>query len=242
MAGQMSLFELVGEDERDMFEVKLPPVGEYEKEERLAYEKEVLGVYVSGHPLEEYSTFLESRISARTSDFLLDEETNTVKLTDRDEVVIGGILTDKKIKYTKNDKVMAFITIEDLYGSIEVILFPRDYEKNSRKLEADSKVFVKGRVQVEDEKDGKLIGSEVLLFEEVPRRLVLTFPDKNTYLERAGELDAMLADSDGVDGVTVKCRKEHIQKNYPPNRNIHIDDALLAALRKAFGEECVAVR
>ena len=172
----------------------------------------------------------------------MDEETNTTKVSDGAEAVIGGILTDKKIKYTKNDKIMAFLTIEDLYGSIEVVVFPRDYEKNSGRLEVDSKVFVKGRIQVEDEKDGKLIGSQIIPFDEMPRRLILTFPDKESYLKNVPLLDQMFADSEGTDGITVICRKERAQKNYPPSQNIHIDEALLEQLRDLLGVENVKVK
>lgn len=242
MAGQMSLFDLAQDDDKESFEIPLPDVGEYTKEVMLAFEKEVVGVYISGHPLEEYKDFIECRVSAKTSDFYLDEETNTTKVTDGKEVVIGGILADKKVKYTKNDKMMAFLTIEDLYGSMEVVVFPRDYEKNSDKLIVDSKVFVKGHVQVEDEKDGKLIGSQIYPFDSVPRRLTVRFPDKDTYLAQASKLDGILADSEGSDSVAVICSKERIQKVLPANRNIHIEEALLDKLRETFGAESISVK
>ncbi len=242
MAGQMSLFDFAVEEEKETFEIPLPDVGEFPKEVLLAFEKEVAGVYISGHPLEEYADFIERRISAKTSDFYLDEESNETKVTDGADVVIGGILADKKIKYTKNDKKMAFLTIEDLYGSMEVILFPRDFEKCSEKLVVDSKVFVKGRVQIEDEKDGKLIGSQVMPFEEVPRNLTVFFRDKESYLQQEQKLDAMLADSEGKDGVTIVCVKERVQKVLPKNRNVHINEELLERLKLEFGEECVRVK
>ena len=242
MAGQISLFDYVQEEDKEAFEIPLPDVGEYPKEVMLAYEKEVVGVYISGHPLEAYKEFIESRVNARTSDFYLDEETNATKVIDGSEVTIGGILADKKIKYTKNDKIMAFLTIEDLYGSIEVVVFPRDYEKNSEKLVVDSKVFVKGRVQVEDEKDGKLIGSRIFSFDEVPRRLTIYFRDKESYMQQERKLDDMLADSEGKDRVAVVCVKERIQKVLPENRNVQIDESLLVQLRREFGEECVRVK
>ena len=242
MAGQMSLFDLAGEEEKDSFEIPLPDVGEYPKEVLLAFEKEVVGVYISGHPLEEYKEFIERRITAKTSDFYLDEETNTTKVSDGEDVMIGGILADKKIKYTKNDKMMAFLTIEDLYGSMEVVVFPRDYEKCSDKLIADSKVFVKGRVQVEDEKDGKLIGSQIVPFDEMPRQMAVYFRDKDSYMQQAQKLDAMLAESEGNDSVTIVCVKERVQKTLPPNRNVSADAELVNNLKKEFGEECVRVK
>ncbi len=242
MAGQMSLFDFADDEEKDAFEIPLPDVGEYTKEELVVFEKEVTGIYVSGHPLESYKDFIEHRISARTSDFYLDEETNEVKVEDGKDVIVGGILADKKNKYTKNDKVMAFVTLEDMYGSIEVVIFPRDYEKNSEKLVVDSKVFIKGRVQVEDEKDGKLIGSQIYRFEDVPRRLTVTFEDKDAYTKRAQKLDELLADSEGKDSVAIVCKKERVQKVLPANRNIYIEETLLEKLRREFGVENITVR
>ena len=144
LAGQMSLFDLVSEEEKKAYEVRFPNVEEYTKEIKLGFEKEVLGIYLSGHPLEEYEEKWRKNISAVTADFMLDEETNAVKIKDNQSVVIGGIITEKTIKYTKQNKAMAFITVEDLFGTVEVIIFPRDYEKYSRYLNEDEKVFVAG--------------------------------------------------------------------------------------------------
>ena len=240
-AGQMSLFDLVSAEEKEAMEQKLPDLPEFPKETLLAFEKEVVGFYVSGHPLEEYSLFIQRRTAAKTSDFYLDEETGTTRVEDGKEYTIAGILTDKRLKYTKNNKTMAFLTIEDMYGSLEVILFPRDYERNMEKLNVDARVFVKGRAQVEDLKDGKLIGSQVLFFEEMPRRLAVYFADKQEYLSRAGELDALLADSEGKDSVAIVLRAERAQKVLPPNRNVEITEALLEKLAAKFGQDNVKV-
>ena len=241
LVGQMSLFDLVGEEEKSDFHTPLPDVGEFDRQELLAYEKEVVGFYISGHPLEEYKTFLERRITAKTSDFYRDEETGEPKVTDGKEVVIGGILTDKKIKYTKNNKIMAFLTIEDLYGSIEVVIFPRDYERNQSRLEVDGKIFVQGRVQLEDEKDGKLIGSVISRFDEMPRRLAIGFADKDSYLKQADQLIELLKGPEGKDSVLIVCKKERVQKFLPPNQNIHIEETLLERLSAAFGKDNIKV-
>ena len=150
LAGQMSLFDLVSEEEKKAYEVRFPNVEEYSKEIKLGFEKEVLGIYLSGHPLEEYEEKWRKNISAVTADFMLDEETNAVKIKDNQSVVIGGIITEKTIKYTKQNKAMAFITVEDLFGTVEVIIFPRDYEKYSRYLNEDEKVFVAGHANVDN--------------------------------------------------------------------------------------------
>ena len=159
----MSLFDLVSEEEKKAYEVRFPNVEEYTKEIKLGFEKEVLGIYLSGHPLEEYEEKWRKNISAVTADFMLDEETNAVKIKDNQSVVIGGIITEKTIKYTKQNKAMAFITVEDLFGTVEVIIFPRDYEKYSRYLNEDEKVFVAGHANVEEDKNGKLICEKSIL-------------------------------------------------------------------------------
>lgn len=123
MAGQMSLFEFVPDEDRQSFELKYPNVGEYDAEEALAYEKEVLGIYLSGHPLEKYAATLKKNITANAIDFVLEEESGAVKIKDNAHVVIGGMIAAKTIKFTKYNQAMAFITIEDLTGTVEVIIF-----------------------------------------------------------------------------------------------------------------------
>ena len=192
LAGQMSLFDLVSEEEKKAYEVRFPNVEEYTKEIKLGFEKEVLGIYLSGHPLEEYEEKWRKNISAVTADFMLDEETNAVKIKDNQSVVIGGIITEKTIKYTKQNKAMAFITVEDLFGTVEVIIFPRDYEKYSRYLNEDEKVFVAGHANVEEDKNGKLICEKIYSFDDTKRELWLQFATKESYEEKEKELYSRL--------------------------------------------------
>ncbi|MDE6221084.1 MAG: DNA polymerase III subunit alpha, partial [Lachnospiraceae bacterium] len=240
-AGQMSLFDIVSEEDKKELEIKMPDVGEYEKELLLSFEKEVLGFYVSGHPMQEYQTVWEKRITARTSDFYLDEETGLTHVQDSSKATIGGMIMDKKIKYTKQDKIMAFLTVEDLVGSIEVIVFPNAYEKYSSKLLEESKVFIEGRVQGEDERDGKLICESVISFDEIPRKVWLKFPDMNTYINKEAELFDAIYDSEGIDNVIIYIEETRQKKTLPPNRNIKADSTVLDKLRGLFGEENVRV-
>jgi len=166
LAGQMSLFDIADESQKEEFDIRMPDVGEYTKEMRLAFEKEVLGIYLSGHPLEEYQALWNKYITNNTNDFALDEESGEVRVEDQATAVVGGLIADKTIKYTKNNQVMAFLTLEDLVGSVEIVVFPRDYEKYGSLLNEDAKIFVKGRVSVEEEKDGKVICEQIVSFEE----------------------------------------------------------------------------
>ncbi len=169
LAGQMSLFDIAEESQKEEFDIRLPDVGEYTKEMKLAFEKEVLGIYLSGHPLEEYQELWQQYANNNTSDFTLDEETGEVRVDDQAVTVVGGMIADKTVKYTKNNQVMAFITLEDLVGSVEVVVFPRDYEKYGMLLNEDAKIFVKGRTSVEEDKNGKVICEQIVSFEEAGR-------------------------------------------------------------------------
>ncbi|MBP5198368.1 MAG: DNA polymerase III subunit alpha [Lachnospiraceae bacterium] len=169
LVGQLSLFDIASDDQKEEFNFKLPNVGEYDKELMLSFEKEVLGIYISGHPLEEYKDMWQKFITNTTTDFALDEETGAVVAEDKKSAVVGGMISARTIKYTKNDKVMAFVTLEDLVGTVEIVVFPNDYEKYGPLLLEDSKVFVKGRVSLEEDKDGKLICEQVISFDEATK-------------------------------------------------------------------------
>lgn len=241
MSGQMSLFDIVSEEQKKELEVKMPDVGEYAKEMVLSFEKEVLGFYVSGHPMQEYQLLWEKRITAKTSDFMLDDETGSVSVADGSRVVIGGIITDKKIKYTKNDKIMAFINLEDLVGSVEVIVFPQSYEKYSAKLVEDGKVFIEGRVSVDEERDGKLICEKITSFDELPRKVWLRFPNMGDYAQKEKALSDAMFESEGNDSVIIYIEETRQKKQLPANKNIKADSEVLDRLRGLCGEENVKV-
>jgi len=241
MVGQMTLFDLVSEDQKEEFQIRMPDVGEYSKETLLAFEKEVLGIYVSGHPLEAYEEKWKKSISATTADFQLDEETGHTKVHDGAKEIIGGMITEKTIKHTKTNQMMAFITVEDLLGTVEVVVFPRDYEKNRDYLEVDSKVFVRGRVSEEDDKPSKMICEKIIPFERTKKELWIQFPDKATFLDEEQIIYGYLADSDGDDEVMIYCAKERAVKKLPKNRNIGINEQILSRLMNHFGEKRVKV-
>lgn len=241
MVGQMTLFDLVSEDQKEEFQIRMPDVGEYSKETLLAFEKEVLGIYVSGHPLEAYEEKWKKSISATTADFQLDEETGHTKVHDGAKEIIGGMITEKTIKHTKTNQMMAFITVEDLLGTVEVVVFPRDYEKNRDYLEVDSKVFVRGRVSEEDDKPSKMICEKIIPFERTKKELWIQFPDKVTFLDEEQIVYGYLADSDGDDEVIIYCAKERAVKKLPKNRNIGINEQILSRLMNHFGEKRIKV-
>ena len=241
MTGQMSLFDIVGEEQKSEFDIPLPNVGEYEKSTKLAFEKEVLGIYLSGHPMEEYEEQWRKGISKTTQDFQFDEELGFSRVSDGAAEIIGGIIASKTIKYTKNNKTMCFLTIEDIMGSVEVVVFPRDYERYHQYLEEENVVFVKGRVSEEDEASSKLICEKVIPFGQKKQELWIQYPDKETFLQGEKMLYDMLASSDGNDEVIVYCKAERAVKRLPSNRNVNIEPGLLSRLMNYFGESCVKV-
>ncbi len=241
ITGQMTLFDLMGESEREEYQVRLPDVGEFDKEQLLAYEKEVLGIYISGHPLEKYEAVWRRGITNVTSDFELDEDTGVSKVKDNSTAVIGGMITGRTIKYTKTNKTMAFLTVEDLVGTVEVVVFPRDYEKNHQLLTEDRRVFVRGRVSCEDDKPSKLICERIWPFEDVPQELWVQFADMNDYQAREQELFGILRQSEGKAHVVIYVRSERAVRRLGDNWTVQTDEATIGALTQAFGEENVKV-
>ena len=241
MAGQLSLFDIVEEEEKEGLALKLPDVGEYPKEMKLAFEKEVLGIYVSGHPLEEYEAAWRKKISNTTADFAYDEETQGVRVKDGAKAVIGGLIAGKTIKYTKDNKIMAFLTIEDLVGTVEVIVFPKTYEQSASFLTEDAKVFVQGRVSVEEDKDGKLICEKIVPFTELKKKVWIKFPDMEAYKAAEAGLMDMLRESEGKDGIVIYIENPKAKKELPPNQNVEADESLVNRLQERFGRENVTV-
>lgn len=236
MEGQMSMFDIVGEEEKQNFQITFPNVGEYTKDELLAFEKEMLGVYISGHPMEAYFGLWEKNVTAKTSDFMVDEETGEAGVRDGVYVTIGGMITGKTVKTTRNNKVMAFVTLEDLAGSVEVLVFPEAYEKRREYLVQDEKVFIRGRTSIGDEPVGKLICDQVIPFTEIPRELWLQFSDKDTYKEGEKEVLDLLRMSEGNDQVIIYLKQEKAKKALPRNWNVKAEGELMDALRGKLGE------
>lgn len=241
MAGQLSFFDIVSEEEKKEFEIRMPDLEEFDKETILAFEKEVLGIYLSGHPLEGYRDIMEKMATVRTADFQQDEDTGLPKVVDGQKVVLGGMITDKTIKYTKNNKVMAFFTLEDLVGTVEVVVFPRDYEKSQALLNDEEKVFIQGRVSAEDDRPSKLILEKIRSFEDIPRELWIQFPDRAAYGEKEQELLEDLKQSPGKDSVVIFLRDVKAMKKLSAAYHVEISDLWLESMCKKYGVSNVKV-
>lgn len=239
--GQLSLFDIAGEEERDNFQITFPEVGEYTKEELLVFEKEILGVYISGHPLEDYKDVWQKTVTATASDFIVDEEAGGARVTDGARVVIGGLVAGKTVKTTRTNQLMAFITLEDLMGSVEVIIFPKDYEANRELFVEDAKLFIRGRVSVGDDPVGKLVLEQVVPFSKIPRELWIQFADKEQYVSREKELLETLKTSEGPDRVVIYLGKERAKKMLPASWNVDATGVLVEELSRKLGEKNVKV-
>lgn len=239
LSGQMSLFDMFQDQQEFSNEIELPDVGEFEKEQLLAFEKEVLGIYLSGHPLEEYMEKWEKYVEKRSSEFNLNEE-GYVSVADGSVVTIGGMIVDKVVKTTKTNSLMAFITIEDIYGTVEVIFFPRDYERYKQFLNEDEKVFIQGRVNIEEEKPAKLICQDFILFSQVPENVWIQFANKGEYLEREIDLLETLEEYPGVSSVIVYLKEEKEHKVL--NLKVNVEKRLLNKLQKEYCYKNVIVQ
>ena len=237
MSGQMSLFDFAAEEDKKAFEIRIPDVAEYTKEELLGYEKEILGVYVSGHPLDEYTGMVKKYITNVSSDFEIDDETGETKVKDGAVATIGGLITNKTIKTTKKGQLMAFFTLEDVVGTVEVVVFPNSFTANRVVMDHAEKVFVTGKVQANVDENAKLICDKVVDFNIIPRKLWIRFESLSAYEEKKAELDGILHDSDGKDTVVIYCTKENKRITLPSNRTIKVNSELIQKLQAMYGDK-----
>ncbi len=241
LTGQISLFDFAEEEEKSDYENNLPDVGEYTIEQRLYFEKEVMGIYVSGHPLEAYEDLLRKNITAATVDFAIDEETNETKVKDGDMATVGGIITAKTVKTTRTNSMMAFITLEDMVGAVEIIVFPRDYENYKAMLQEDNKILVRGKIAVEEERPAKLICQEIIPFDSISKEIWIKYRNKESFVKDEQNLYALLSDYDGNDCVCIYLEYEKAIKHLAKNMGIKAEIELIEKLKKLYSEENIKV-
>jgi DNA polymerase-3 subunit alpha len=241
LTGQMTLFDFADEEEKQEYEASMPEVSEYGKDQLLAFEKEVLGIYVSGHPLEAYEDRINKNVTANSNDFALDEETNKPKVVDGSSETIGGMVTAKTIKTTRNNSMMAFITLEDLFGVVEVIIFPKDYEKYKTMIEPDQKIFVRGKVSVEEEKPAKLICQNIIPFDSIPQEVWIKYNNLEAFQKDEEALYSVLNEYDGNDIVIIYCEEEKCVKRLPKSRGVKAESSLIQRLLTIYSKENVRI-
>ena len=242
ISGQMTLFDIAGEEDKSSFRIEMPNVEEFDKQTLLGFEKEVLGIYISGHPLEDYADTISRASSAKTTDFEWDDEAQNIIAKDGSKQVVGGMITGITVKMTRNEKRMAFLTLEDLFGAIEVIVFPKDYERFKALFVEDEKVLVRGKVQLEEEKGGKLILENIVSLSRTRKELWIRFEDFEEYRIKEKQLMAITSDYYGDSPVKIFLNKTKQFKTLPVKNNVSVDELLLERLKSAFGRENIIVK
>ena len=245
-SGQISLLDFMGAEDKKAFDIEYPDVPEYDKETFLRAEKDALGLYVSGHPLDSYADILKKETTANTMDFYIDEETLTTEAKDGMTYRMGGVIDELTLKVTRNGENMAFLRLEDVYGSLEVVIFPRVFEKCRYKLEDNKAIIVEGRAQI-SEKESKIIASDVYTMDEISKRveaanneLWILFPDMDDFKNNSKNLNRILNGYSGFSNVFVQLKEEKMMKKL--TARVNVESGVVDALKLEYGTDRVMVR
>ena len=207
------------------------------------FEKEVLGIYVSGHPLDDVKDIWKKNINAITTDFYYEADIEGSRLQDKKQVKLGGIISNLNKRLTKKKEMMAIFELEDLVGSVEAMVFPKAFERLREMLVEDKPVFVTGRVSTEDEADSKLIVEDIFPFDQVPKTLWLKFDDMEKYGELWDKVNEILKNHKGADSVNIRVIKENKLKTLPTGLyGVRADEEIISELEKVLGEKSAVIR
>lgn len=240
--GQMSIFDMADDSTKEKYKVKMPDVGEYTVDQKLAFEKEVIGIYASGHPLQAQEQKWRKHITNMSIDFTEPEEGEESKVPDKSKVAVGGIISAITKKFTKTGQQMAFITLEDLVGTVEVVVFPRQFERSRMLMEEGQKIFVKGEANIEENSAGKVLANSIVSFDQVPSELWIAFKDKEEYMAKEKELLETLLLHKGGDKVMIALAKERQQKALPIEYRVDANNQFIEELKKTYGQDFVKLR
>lgn len=238
IAGQMNLFEIMTPKAKEIYQIKLPNVEEFSKSELLSFEKEVIGMYISGHPLDEYAEEILKNITAKTIDFFARDEEEPVVI-DKSNVTIGGIVSSISIKTTRNNDTMAFVNLEDLYGNVEVVVFPKIYEKYKKLLNENEKVYIMGKVQLGDDGNGKILANSVKAFDRKVNELWLQYQSLEDFEEDKIKLLEFLSLNKGDDKAIIFIRESRLKKVL--DKGINVNQDIISYLSRKMGEDNVKV-
>ena len=238
--GQVSLFSQI--EDRGV-KIQYPEIGEFKKRDMLAMEKEMTGLYLSGHPLEEYAKTLKLQTDTKISDIVsvktLEEGfVEESKVKDGDRVVVGGILSEVSKKITRNNDMMAFAKIEDLYGIVEIIIFPKVFQKFKNLIYDDSMIIVEGRVSVREEEDPKILCENIKPLVRVDiNKLYILIGDQSDLKQAVDEIKTIFSDFKGNMPVYLCTAKE--RKKFRLDRELWVEPSseLVSILKKKFGEK-----
>ena len=249
MEGQLSIFDLMQEPQESLKE-DYPDIKEYPPNVMLAMEKEMLGLYVSGHPLSEYQSILDKNVNLYSKDMLIggneedngDIELELKKLTDSMRVTVGGIIASKKTKTTKNNNLMAFIGLEDLYGTMEIIVFPTIYERFSQLLQQESIVLVNGRLSLREDEQPKIICEEVLPIKSLDEKGLYMYFEKEMTREESVSLIALLKYFNGSTPTFIRKKNDEKFKKLDRQYWIDVNNDILEELESRLGKENISLK
>ena len=262
--GQISLFDGLdgfgGNEEIDKFEneiTSIPNIQEFEEREKLALEKEVLGMYVSGHPLSEYEKELETRTSINTKKLNeLKEDLDEYLAMDQQNVIIGGMISNKRIQTTKRNEIMAFLEIEDLYGTMEVVVFPRTLQQYNTIVNEENIVYIKGRLSIQEEENAKIIAQEI---KDINDKTPFVQNQKKVYNRQVNNIEeSLFIKIEDINNKENLQQIENILKLYPGkekvflcttvpkkkykwNGNVTISNTLVENLKQILNETCIKI-
>lgn len=236
--GQMSLFDIASAGETADIEIEMPALGEFDLETKLEFEKEVLGIYLSGHPLDAYKDILKSVCTSNSLDFAYNKD-EEMEVNQDENYILGGIAAAVINKFTKKNQQMAFINLEDLGGSVEIIVFPRDYEKYKQVIMEGGKYIISGKATLEEERDAKLIASQIVPFEALRREVWLQFESKEKLLESEASFNEIFIANQGNAEVIAYCRKEKLVKKVNIVSGISYAEKTINLLKSKLGSENV---
>ncbi len=239
MQGQMSLFDIADDDQKKNYKMQMPNVGEYDNDQKLEFEKEVIGIYASGHPLSDMEEKWKRVITNMSLDFAVPEEGESYKIKDKSRVTVGGIITTVTRKFTKRGEQMAFLTLEDLVGTVEIVVFPREFDKYREILMEGRKIFITGEADIQENAPGKVKASEIKEFVQVPSELWIAFKDKEAYIAGEQKLISLLSENKGNDRVMIALAKERQRKMMPAQYRVDANKNFVEKLKEIYGEDLV---
>lgn len=248
MEGQLSIFDLMQEPQESLQE-DYPDIKEYPPNVMLAMEKEMLGLYVSGHPLSEYQSILDRNVNLLSKDMLIggnDEnseiELELKKLSDSMRVTVGGIIVSRKTKTTKNNNLMAFIGLEDLYGTMELIVFPTVYERYSQLLQQESIVIVNGRLSLKEDEQPKIICEEVLPIKSLEEKGLYMYFNREMTREESTSLIALLKYFSGTTPTYIRKVNDSGYKKLDRQYWIDVNNDILEELEFRLGKDNISLK
>ena len=250
--GQVTMFDIASQETTEKHKYTLNKAEEYDERELLDMEKEMLEIYISGHQLAKLQQKIKANTNINTLQMISMKEENDFS-KDGKQVKYAGIITSVKKKYTKNNTIMAFVTVEDLYGSTEIIVFDSCYNRSSGVLLEDNIVLVDGRLSIREEDDVKIVANTITDFETVAKQAqeteivmkqeqrpkVLILDIQNASEEQKSRLRGAIRFFMGDrNNIAVKVQDKEGLK---PCGAIYLNEEILKEFKEILGEENVKI-